>query len=407
MDIFIARQPIFDRHKRLYAYEVLYRSSMDNWYPAEVESDEATHTILAHVLFNIGLDAITGSHRAMINFPENHLLQKTPTLLPQRRCIVEILETTLPSLDVLAACRELREMGYTLALDDFDFNAQSEQLIPSVHIVKVDFQAIDRQGLADNMRRMHPYDGISWLAEKIENYEEFQQALDLGFDYFQGHFFNKPEVLRNKAIDTSKILLLTLLAETCRPEIDLKKIEALIAPDVALSFKLLRYINSVFYSLARKVTSIHYALIYLGEYGVRQFVSLAATSEICEGKSSELMRLSMVRAQLCHLLGASTRTQDEASQLFLLGLFSLLDAMLDMPMADLTRTLPLTDDLKRGLNERSGPMAPYLQAVIAYEQGDFQECAATLRLIGIAPDTMIDAYFKALAWADQFDVTCR
>jgi len=404
MDIYIARQPIFDRQKRLYAYEVLYRASMENVFPADMDSEEATHTVLAHVLFNIGLDTITGSRKALINFTEDHLLKRTPTQLPQSRCIIEILESILPSPKVFTACRELKERGYVLALDDFNFNGQTEQLIPWVDIVKVDFQAIDQEKLPENMTRMQQYSGVRWLAEKVENHEEFQLALRLGFEYFQGYFFNKPEVLKNKTIDSSKIILLNLLAEVCRPEVDLKKIERLIAPDVSLSYKLLRYINSVYYSLVRKVTSVRYALTYLGEFGARQFVSLVAASEISTGKPSELMRLSMVRAQLCQLLGTSRNIPADDSQLFLLGLFSLLDAMLDISMAELTEKLPLSDELKSALNARKGPLAPYLQAVIAYEQGEFQSCTNYLQVLGIAPEAMIKAYFKALAWADLFDV---
>lgn len=403
MDVFIARQPIFDRQRQLFAYEILYRSSMDNLYPAEVDGDEATHTVLAHVLFNIGLDTITGNRRALINFTANHLLQKTPTQLPRNRCIIEVLESILPTPAIMEVCSELKQMGYILALDDFDFNDQSEQLIPYVNIVKVDVQAVDREELAGHMRRMHRYPEVLWLAEKIETYEDFQQAQDLGFTYFQGFFFNKPEVLRNRTIDSSKIILLNLLSEVCRPAINLKKIEGLVAPDVSLSYKLFRYINSVYFSLVRKVTSVRYALTYLGEAGTRQFISLAAASEIASGKPSELMRLSMVRAQLCLLLADARPGGIDKSQIFLLGLFSLLDAMLDMPMSELTGKLPLTDELKQALNLRQGPLAPYLLSVLAYEQGNFQECAAVLRTIGIPPEVMIGAYIQAVSWADQFD----
>jgi EAL and modified HD-GYP domain-containing signal transduction protein len=405
MDIYIARQPIFNRHKRLFAYEVLYRSGMDNAFPAEVDSDEATHTVLAHVLFNIGLETITGGRRALINFTENHLLQRTPTQLPQSHCIIEILESILPTPEILEVCQELKQQGYVLALDDFDFNPLAEQLIPYVDIVKVDIQAVEREQLVAHMARMRQYPAIEWLAEKIENYEEFNLALSLGFSYFQGYFFNRPEVLKNRKIDTSKIVLLNLLAEVCRPEIDMNKIERLVAPDVSLSYKLLRYINSVFYSLVNKVTSIRYALIYLGESGTRQFISLAAASEISEGKPSELMRLSMVRAELCQLLAAFHRDRVDPSQLFLLGLFSLLDAMLDMPMAELTDKLPLSPEVKAALNDRQGPLAPYLSAVIAYEKGEFDDCTASLRQLEISPDAMINAYFKALSWADLFDAS--
>jgi EAL and modified HD-GYP domain-containing signal transduction protein len=406
MYIYIARQPIFDRRKRLFAYEVLFRSSMDNTFPEHMGSDEATHTVLAHVLFNIGLDAITGPQRVLINFTENHLLQRTPFQLPPKRCIIEILESILPSSKISAICTELREQGYTLALDDFDFSARSEQLIPLVHIVKVDMRSIDREQLADNMARMRRYANVAWLAEKIENYQEFQLAMSLGFSYFQGYFLDKPEVLKNKTIDTSKIVLLNLLAEVCQPEVNLRRIERLVTPDVSLAYKLFRYINSAYYSLRHKISSIRHALAYLGENGVRQFISLAATSEISGDKPSELMRLSMIRARLCQLLvspHSGKRNSIDESQLFLLGLFSLLDAMLDTPMAELTAKLPLTDDLKDALNNRSGPFAPYLQAVIAYEKGEFHECADYLKQLDIVPETIIDAYFIALAWADKLE----
>jgi len=403
MYIYIARQPVFDRQKRLFAYEVLFRSSMVNICPEEIDGDEATHTVLAHVLFNIGLDAITGPHQALINFTENHLLQRIPFQLPPKRCIIEILESILPSPKVFEACTELKAQGYTLALDDFDFNEKSEQLIPLVNIVKVDLKAVDRERLAENMARMKRYPGVTWLAEKIENHQEFQLALSHGFDYFQGYFLDKPEVLKNKTIDTSKVVLLNLLAEVCLPEVDLNRIERLVAPDVSLSYKLFRYLNSAYYSLVSKVTSVRYALAYLGESGVRQFISLAATSEISTSKPSELMRLSMVRARLCQLLAALHPEQVNESQLFLLGLFSLLDAMLDMPMAELTANLPLTDELKNALNKRSGPLAPYLKAIVTYERGEFHECANLLQELGIPPETMIDAYFRALSWADKFE----
>ena len=401
MDVFIARQPVFDRHKRLFAYELLYRSGMDNAFPGDVDCDEATHTVLAHILFNIGLEALTGTHRALINFPENHLLQGTALQLPNSRCIIEILESIKPSEKILAVCQELRDKGYLLALDDFDFNPSAEPFIPMAQIVKVDFRLIDQHHLADYMVRMRRYPKVSWLAEKIENHQEFALAESLGFSYFQGYFFNKPEIIKKRKIDTSKLVLLNLLAEVSRAEINLARIEQLLAPDVSLAYKLLRYINSVYYSLVKKVTTIRYALIYLGEHGTRQFVSLAVASELAEGKPTELMRLSMVRAELCRLLAESAKDGHEPSQLFLLGLFSLLDAMLDMPMSEVTAKLPLTGEVKDALDRGAGPFAPYLQSIIAYEQGDFSGCIDTLRVLDITPETMISSYFRAVTWADQ------
>jgi c-di-GMP phosphodiesterase len=403
MYIYIARQPIFNRKKQLFAYEVLYRSGMENSFPDTVPGDEATNAVLAHVLFNIGLETITGGRRALINFTENHLLQQTPSYLPREQCIIEILESILPTPEILAVCKALHENGYILALDDYDFDEKMDPFMSWVHIVKVDFLAIDSDTIRSGMARLKHHETIQWLAEKIENHQEFDLAMSLGFTYFQGYFFNKPEVLKNRALDSSKIILLNLLAEVCRPEINLKKIEKMITPDVSLSYKMLRYINSAYYSLISKVTSIRYALIYLGEIGVRQFVSLAAASEFSEGKPTELMRLSMVRAQLCKLLAEPRKNELDTSQLFLLGLFSLLDAMLDMSMPELMKKLPLTDEVKWALSERKGPFAPYLQAVITYETGDIQACSEHLRCLAIDPEAMVQAYFEALAWADLFD----
>lgn len=403
MDIYIARQPVFNRKKQLFAYEVLYRSGLDNAYPSAVLGDEATNTVLAHVLFNIGLETITGGRRALVNFTANHLLQQTPTYLPKEQCIIEILESILPTPDILAACKTLHEKEYILALDDYDFDEKFDPLIPWVQIVKVDFLTIDRDTICNGMERLKRFESIRWLAEKIESHQEFELAMSLGFSYFQGYFFNKPEVIKNKTLDSSKITLLNLLAEVCRPEINLKKIEKMITPDVSLCYKVLRYINSAYYSLVTKVTSIHYALIYLGESGVRQFVSLAAASEFSEGKPTELMRLSMVRAQLCKILAEPRKADIDTSQLFLLGLFSLLDAMLDMPMSELMKKLPLTDEVKMALSERKGPFASYLEAVITYENGNLQSCSEHLNRLAIDAETMVQAYFEALAWADLFE----
>ncbi|NLX19307.1 MAG: HDOD domain-containing protein [Desulfobulbus sp.] len=404
MNVYIARQPIFDNRKRLYAYEILYRSGTVNTFPKQVDGNEATHAVLGHVLFNIGLDAITGSYPALINFTEDHLLSRSPLQLPKERCIIEILESVRPTPPVIEACQELNDSGYLLALDDFDFNSEIEPFIPLTHLIKVDFKSVDQTLLADRIARMQQSaQSVTWLAEKIETEEEFQVALSLGFDYFQGYFFDKPQILKRKTIDASKIILLNLLGEVCRPEINLRKLEELITPNVSLSYKLLRYINSAYYSLIRKVESVRYALVYLGEYGVRQFISMAAASEIARDKPTELMRLSMVRAQQCQLLAIACGQTGDASQLYLLGLFSLLDSMLDVPMAELTAKLPLSNELILALTEQKGRFAPYLQAVVANERGNFDTCTEHLATLGISPVVMSSTYLQALAWADSFE----
>ncbi|HEB49649.1 MAG TPA: HDOD domain-containing protein [Desulfobulbus sp.] len=400
MESFIARQPIFNRRKGLFGYELLYRSGQDNVF-AGTDGDMATARVLTSTFLNIGVDRITGSKWALINFTGRHLLDRTPAQFPADRVIVEILEDVVPTDEILAACGQLSEMGYTIALDDYDFSGSQAPLVELADIIKVDFrlvplEVIEREGTA--LREQ----GKKLLAEKIETYEEFDAALAMGFSLFQGYFFSRPEVMQNREIATTKVNLLNLLAEVNRKEVRLDRVEQMISPDVAISYKLLRYINSAYYSLLSEISSIRHALLYLGETGVRQFVSLVATSELSSDKPDELIRTAVIRARLCELLGKQGTSVSDTSELFLLGLFSLLDAMLDMEMAELMERLPLPSAIKEALTNGSGPCAPYLETVLAYEKGDWQRCTALLGNIGMDTDRMVAAYLDAVDLAEHF-----
>ncbi len=401
MESFVARQPIFNRRKGLFGYELLYRSGMDNAFSG-TDGDMATARVLSSTFLNIGMDRITGSKWALINFTGRHLLDGTPGQFPADKVIVEILEDVEPTAGIVTACRKLRERGYVLALDDFDFSGSQAPLVELADIIKVDFrlvplEVIEREGPA--LLRQ----GKKLLAEKIETYAEFDAAQAMGFSLFQGYFFSRPEVMQNREIATSKINLLNLLAEVNRKNVRLDRVEQMIAPDVAISYKLLRYINSAYYYLLNEISSIRHALLYLGEAGVRQFVSLVATSELASDKPDELIRTAVIRARLCELLGKQgSRGYPDTSELFLLGLFSLLDAMLDMEMAELMERLPLPANLKQALTAGSGPCARYLETVLAYEQGDWQRCTGLLEDLGIDTDRMVAAYLDAVDLAENF-----
>ncbi len=401
MDSFIARQPIFNRRKGLFGYELLYRSSLENVFSG-ADGDMATARVLSSTFLNIGMDRITGSKWALINFTGRHLLDRTPTQFPADKVIVEILEDVEPTAEIVTACRHLRENGYLLALDDFDFSGNQAALVELADIIKVDFrlvplEVIEREGAA--LREQ----GKKLLAEKIETYQEFDAALAMGFTLFQGYFFSRPEVMHNREIATSKVNLLNLLVEVNRENVRMDRIEQMISPDVAISYKLLRYINSAYYYLLNEISSIRHALLYLGEAGVRQFVSLVATSGLSSDKPDELIRTAVIRARLCELLGKHGRgSHDDTSELFLLGLFSLLDAMLDVDVAELMERLPLPANIKQALTHGTGPCAPYLETVLAYEQGEWQRCTALLEDIGMDTDRMMAAYLDAVDLAENF-----
>jgi len=400
MDIFIARQPIFSRQKKLFGYELLHRGSMDNIFPG-TDSDRATSNVVSNTFLNIGLDKLVSSKWALINFTEQHLLDKTALTLPASKIIVEILEHVPPTPEIVQACMELKEKGYVLALDDFVFAEKFEPLIDLADIIKIDFLDQTLPQIKQVKERLKDKK-IKFLAEKVETYAQFDAAWKMGFSLFQGYFFNQPEVLKNKEIPASQVNLLSLLAEVNKKNVDLDKVEQLIIPDVSVSYKLLRYINSAYYYLLNEVTSIKHALIYLGVSGTRQFVSLVATSELSSDKPDELLRTSIIRARLCELLAGCGDQQYDTSEVFLLGLFSLLHAMLDMKMVDILERLPLSEHIKEALINHSGPFAIYLETTIAYENGDWIKCQQLLDELNITPKEMLSAYLDSVSWAELF-----
>ncbi|OQX13692.1 MAG: hypothetical protein BWK76_15810 [Desulfobulbaceae bacterium A2] len=399
MEVYLARQPIFNRRKELYAYELLFRSSMSGGFPG-IDGDQATSRILSSSFFTTGISKVSGGKPCFINFTQELLLQGIPAMLPRERVVVEVLEDVKATPEVVTACRELAGQGYIIALDDFVFSRDLLPLIELAHIIKIDFRQTPQAELKALLGLLPK--NIKLLAEKIETYEEFGVARDLGFSYFQGYFFSRPEVLRHKDIAASKLNLFNLLTAINRPEIDFKLIERMIAPDVSLAYKLLRYINSAYYSRISEIKSVRQAVVYLGAQGTRQFVSLVAISALAADKPDELIRTSIVRARLCELLAGCGGGRVDGADLFLLGLFSLLDAMLDAPMAQLLESLPVAGEIKDALTRDQGPYAAYLRAAVAYEQGQWLDCARNLEDLGIGQHEMINAYFDALTWAEHF-----
>lgn len=399
MDVFVARQPIFDSRKKLFAYELLFRTGMANAFP-DLDGETATSSLLSSSFFTVGIEQISGGHRSFINFTEDLLLKGTPSMLPAGNVVVEVLENVNPTEEVREACRELVAKGYDLALDDFVFTEEWRPLVEFAKVIKIDFRLTPRAEIEEIIETVKPYN-CELLAEKIETYDEFQEALEMGFVYFQGYFFAKPEVLRNKDIPSSQLTLLQLITEVNRTEFDVNTLERLINQDVSVSFKLLKYLNSAFFYRVHPISSIRQAIAFLGERGVRQFVSLIATSKLAESKPSELIRTSIIRARLLELM-AESQGRHNSCDFFMMGLFSLIDAMLDNSMAYLMEQLPLTDSVKDALSKREGKKLPYLQAIESYETGNWDTFEENLKAVGVAPDRFPAFYLDAVGWADSY-----
>lgn len=268
--------------------------------------------------------------------------------------------------------------------------------------MKIDFRLTSPEKIEEMVPMLRQFD-CRLLAEKVETYEEFDRAFELGFDYFQGYFFSKPEVLKNKDLSSSQLSILQLLAEinSADRRFDIDALEKLVSQDISISYKLLKYINSSHFSRLKAISSIGQAISYLGEKGFCMFVSLIATGMLAENKPEELVRSSIIRARLLELIGLECR--EDSNEMFLLGLFSLLDAMLDQPLPTILGKMPLSARINEALVAKSGDLSLFLRLVETYEQGNWLPFRIALKKIGISEERIIDFYLEAITWADSFE----
>lgn len=399
MEVFVARQPIFDKRLNVFAYELLFREGQEKYFN-HLDGDHATSKVITSSLFIIGLKTLTEGKKAFVNFTQNLLLSETATLLPRDLIAVEILETVEPDDNVIAACEKLKRMGYLLALDDFKMRRSYHPLMRIADIIKVDFQDTNEKELQAIFKRIDT-SSTKLLAEKVETLDEFHHAIQMGYEYFQGYFFCKPMTLSGQDIPVYKITYLKILREVNRADPDIDEIEQTIKSDVSFTYKLLRCINSVAYGLRAKVKSIKHALVLLGMREVRRWVSLISLQGLGEDKPPELVELSVIRAKFAELLADKIGMQELAPDLFLMGLFSLIDAIVDRPLEEILDELPITDEIKEALTNNGGPLGKVYELVIANERGEwekFPELAAELNL----NEYEIPAIFlQSLEWTQQ------
>jgi EAL and modified HD-GYP domain-containing signal transduction protein len=399
MDVYVARQPIFRRDKRLYAYELLFRDNLTNIFP-DIDGDSATSKLLFNSFLTIGMEKICGRKKAFINFTEDMLVKRVPLMFSKDKIVVEILEDVEPEVEVINACREIAEKGYVLAMDDFYYKSELEPLISLANLIKIDFRSTSSQEIEEYVKKLSEYD-VYLLAEKIETYEEFAEALEMGFHYFQGYFFSKPEIIKGRDISASELNILNIMAEANKEELEIQTLEKLIAMDLTISYKLFRYINSTYFKRASEISSIKQAIVLLGEMRLRRFLSLIAMSNLSPGKPDELLRKSIIRARFCELVGEMTSTGVSPSELFVLGLFSLIDAIMDDSMENLMKKLPLSKNIKDVLLYNNGELKDYLNLAVCYETGDWERMPEATAALGINEEELPQCYMDALSWADS------
>ncbi len=399
--VFMARQPIFNRQQVVYGYELLFRSGFENYFKKEIGLDFAASRVLMDSFLVLGMNVLTGGRRAFLNFTENLLVSEAIAMFPSSMVVVELLENVTPSAGVISACRRLKQAGYILALDDFTWDERYQPLVDLADIIKVDFLATSPEEQRDIIPRIGS-GRIRFLAEKVETRQVFEAALSMGYTLFQGYFFSRPDIIATRDIPAHKMTYLEILKEINRPEIDFSRLEQVIKRDVSLTYKLLRFINSAAFSLRREIESVRQALTLLGMREVKKWLSLVTLSSLGDDKTEELIVSAIVRARFGELLAPFVGMPDRSPDLFLLGMFSLIDALLDRPMAEILAELPIAPDVKAALTGQSNPLRQIHELIIAYEQADWDKVAVHYRELQLDEAQIPELYLKSLELAYQF-----
>lgn len=393
-EIFIARQPIFNRKLRVIGYEMLYRDCLEAEHARISDPDKIASQVILNIFTDIGIERLTDGKKAYINVNRRFLIDGVELPIPAEKVVLEVLENVEPTPDIIEAIRGLTERGFTIAVDDVVNPGDIEELLPLTGIVKFDLMKMD-------LGRLEEYSdyikgrGIKILAEKIETVEIFEECREMGFDYFQGFFLSRPRVIRGNRISGSRGAILTALAEIHSPTIDFQKLEMIIQRDASLSYMLLRLVNSVYYGIRMEVKSIMGALTMLGLNEIKSWLSLLVISKI-DDNPGELINIALIRAKMCEFL-VEKKDPGLSGSGFLAGLFTVLEVLLGTPIKVITEELPLTESVKKALINREGTVGEILNGVLSYENGDWDSVEG----MDLEPAEVSDSYLKALDWTKE------
>lgn len=396
IDVYVGRQPVFNGQLQLFAYELLFRTNVEDNHAVIVGGDSASAQVMLHTFGDIGIKDVAGEHKVFINFTEGLLLREYQPFFPTSQVIIEILEDVNVTPSLLKAIQKLRDKGYTIALDDFVFNPKLEPLEALADIIKVDILQVGPKQLMNHVQRLKDK-GVRLLAEKVETREQYDFCKKIGFDYFQGYFFAKPVIIKGQRLPTNKASVLELLSSVYDPDVDMHTLSDIIARDVSLSQKLLRFLAQNA-GAKHKVTSVHDAVLRFGLDRLKSWASMLVLSGM-DDKPDELFQTSLIRAKYCELVGEKQR-QNPKELYFTVGLFSTLDAVMDLDLETLLEKLSLNELIVKALLGEDNHPGVVLKSVKGMEQGltnfDIPE--------GCTPSELSNLYLQAMQFSQSVNL---
>lgn len=397
MDIFIARQGIYDINNNVIAYELLYRDSLKNNFNPLVEENEATYSVIQNIS-SFGLDNLTDNKKAFVNFTEELIKENMATLLPNNKVIIEILENVKPTSDIIENLIKLKKLGYVIALDDIDDFKSILNFIGIVDIVKVDFRLTNRE-IRKNIEFVCKKYNIDLLAEKIETKEELEEAKKLGYKYFQGYYYSKPSIFLGKDLSVKNTSIFMLLPELLKEEFDIDKVESIMKNDIALTYKFLKFINSAYFNFLQEVKSIKQAIVLIGRDELKKWLSII-TFVSMSPENNEYAKNIIIRAKLCEEIAREIKYKEEAYA-FMVGLFSNIHMMIEKDIEYVVKTLPLNVEVKDALLGNENILKNILDMTIAYENIDKEEILRLSEKINIDRNKLVELYYKSIEWSDK------
>lgn len=408
MYAFVARQAIFDSQMNTVGYELLFRDSMTNRFP-DVSSEQATTQLIEEQFFGAPVGRKNESKSVYVNFPHQLLVDGMAETLPKNRVVIEILETSKPDIQLLATVKRLQTLGFRLALDDFTMSSEWDAFIPYINVIKFDVQKNTQQEIdhyIDKNRAL--LRNTVLLAEKVESNDEYETFKKMGFKLFQGYFFSKPVVYKRNKLMHNRAFALKLMQEVNVEFPNLNSIEDLLKRDVSLSFKIMRYAQNILYN-TRGLTgfrnqSLKDIVLYLGINELRRFVLVACLTSFETVRTAEIYYLSLIRAKFCELLAGRSASHQLASEAFMVGLFSLLDVILETPLDELMGQIAVSPDVVKALKHQDGVLYDYVTLAQLYEQRLWTEASDMAGEMGVSESTVMEMMNRATKWADEIPV---